>query len=152
MRVLLTAALCMAVAGETPETHGEIAWLTGAWCGEAEGTFSEEVWMAPRGGLMLGLHRDTRAGSPSEFEFLRIELEAGRVTYIAQPGGKPPTAFALRASGARSVTFANDAHDFPKRITYSRTDATLRARVDNGSDSGTRLEWTWRRCDRQLGF
>jgi hypothetical protein len=130
----------------------DLSWLVGAWCGESDGTRYEELWIPSRGGLMLGVHRETRDGRAAGFEFLRIELRPGTATYLAQPGGKPATAFQLRSSNARSVSFANDRHDFPKRVMYERLDAArLRARVDDGK-GGDALEWTWTRCKPYEGF
>ncbi|MGH8286415.1 MAG: DUF6265 family protein [Steroidobacteraceae bacterium] len=111
------------------------------------------MWTAPRGGLLLGVHRDTRDGRAMGFEFLRIELRADGATYVAQPGGRAPTAFELRSSTARSAIFANEQHDFPKRIIYQRLDGSkLKARVDDGTDRGEGEEWVWSRCEPQRGF
>jgi hypothetical protein len=127
----------------------DFAWLAGTWCGETDETTSEEMWTTPRGGQLLGVHRDTRAGRSTGFEFLRIELHGGGATYFAQPGGGSTTAFELRASGPRSASFANERHDFPKRIVYERLGRSkLRARVDDGTDRGKAQEWVWSRCGR----
>jgi hypothetical protein len=72
------------------------------------------------------------------FEFLRIVERDGRLIYIAQPGGRPPTEFAMTAIEKQAVTFENTAHDFPKMIRYTlRADGTLEARV---SDGGSKAE------------
>jgi hypothetical protein len=72
------------------------------------------------------------------FEFLRIVERDGGLVYIAQPGGRPPTEFALAGIDGDSVTFENRAHDFPKVIRYARRpDGALEARV---SDGGQRAE------------
>ncbi len=93
------------------------------------------------------MHRDVRAGRPVAFEFLRIELAPGETAYVAQPQGRPPVRFALRAHGPRFALFANPAHDFPKRIRYERVDEdTLAASVDAGADGKGEQRFTWRRC------
>jgi hypothetical protein len=148
--LLVALATTSATATSEPPDFG---WLAGAWCAELDGAFSEEVWTAPRGGMLLGVHRDTRAGRATAFEFFRIEVRGNHATYLAQPGGRPPTAFELRAAGARSASFANDQHDFPKRVTYERlADGRLQARVDDGREGGRREEWIWNRCELQRGF
>jgi hypothetical protein len=141
----------VSVQGAAPAGVPDLGWLAGAWCSESNGIVSEEYWTVPRGGLLLGMHRDTRQGSKASFEFLRIELRSGGATYQAQPGGRAPTAFELHSASERSVAFRNDRHDFPKRIIYERLDTSrLRARVDDGTDTGTSEEWVWSRCaDRQ---
>lgn len=129
-----------------PAHASELDWLAGHWCGQRGKTFNEEIWLSPRGGLMVGMHRDTRDGKAAGFEFMRIAQQDGRWVLLAQPGGAAATAFhAERVEEAR-VVFANPAHDFPKRVIYSRPDAdTLHARVDDGRDDGKAMEWTWRR-------
>jgi hypothetical protein len=64
----------------------------------------------------VGMGVTTIPGKPTEFEFLRIENRNGVPTYVARPGGKPPTPFASSSATADAVTFANPQHDFPKRI------------------------------------
>ena len=129
-----------------PALAGDLDWLAGHWCGVGGTTFSEEVWMAPRGGLLVGMHRDTREGRATGFEFMRIAQQDGRWVFLAQPGGETVTAFTAERVEKHRVVFANPAHDFPKRVIYSSPDAgTLKARVDDGRDDGQAMEWTWRR-------
>ncbi len=133
-----------ALAAEPPDQR----WLQGAWCGTADGIATVEYWLPAAGGTMLGLHHDLKDGRTIGFEFLRIEYGPAGSAYVAQPGGKPPTRFALVEATAQSALFADPGHDFPKRIRYARTDAgTLTARVDDGTDDGESLSWTWTRCD-----
>ena len=130
----------------TPALAGDLDWLAGHWCGANGKTFSEETWMAPRGGLLVGMHRDTRDGKVAGFEFMRIARQEGRWVFLAQPGGSAVTPFPAERVEERRIVFANPAHDFPKRVIYSRPDAdTLHARVDDGRDDGKALEWAWRR-------
>ena len=49
-------------------------WLAGTWCSNAKGQRIEEVWLAPAGGLMLGMSRTVAANSSGlQFEFLRVD-------------------------------------------------------------------------------
>ncbi len=76
-----------------------VAWMAGRWEGrDAKGLEMEEVWLEPKGGTMLGLHRDVAGGKAVSFEFLRIALEAEGLTYWASPRGRP-TGLARRPSG-----------------------------------------------------
>jgi uncharacterized protein YbjT (DUF2867 family) len=118
-----------------------LAWMAGHW---RDGD-REELWLAPRGGLMLGLNRELRAGQPAHFEFLRIEARAdGSLVYLASPGGRAVTPFRLTTLGAQRAVFTNPAHDFPKILTYWREDDRLHARAD-GVENGVRqsLEYAW---------
>ncbi len=129
----------------------DIAWLEGHWVGTDGALQMEEIWTSAAGDALVGLHKDvaTRAGAARmvSFEFMRIEAGADGIAYIAQPGGRPATRFALAEIGARRVVFANPAHDFPQRILYWLDDAgALHARVE-GPKGGKTVgeEWTWTR-------
>jgi hypothetical protein len=146
-RWCLIAALAAAMDGSAAASVDDFSWLAGAWCGEQDGIAYEETWMAPRGGLALGLHRDIRNGKAIGFEFLRIEMRDGRPAYVSQPNGRPPTVFPLVSSAERTVVFGNDRHDYPRRIRYELVDvSTLKARIDDGTDNGQAQEWVWRTC------
>jgi len=140
------AILTVPSLGEELPTHSlaQLAWMAGAWRGEAGDVESEEVWTEPKGGVMLGLHRDARAGRPASWEYLRIEEGPGGIVYQASPGGAAPTPFRLVELAASRAVFANPDHDFPKRIVYwLGEDGTLHARADAGE--GTQgPEWAWR--------
>ena len=54
---------------EKPRLEG-LLWMVGSWSGTALETFSEELWIQPAGGVMLGLHRDVASGGQAFFEYL----------------------------------------------------------------------------------
>lgn len=125
---------------------GELDWLAGHWCGQNGRTFNEETWLPERGGVLIGMHRDTREGKAIGFEFMRIARREGAWTFFGQPNGAAAVPFAASAVTGERAVFANPAHDFPRRVIYRRVDAdTLHARVDDGGDDGRKLEWTWTR-------
>ena len=106
------------------------AWMAGSWCSDANARRIEEVWLAPAGGMMIGMSRTVAANRRMpEFEFLRIELRDGVPTYLAQPQGAPPVAFKLTQSTDSSARFENRQHDFPQRIEYRRAGDALHAEI-----------------------
>ena len=143
-------------AGRTaPGDLGDLAWMTGRWEGEADGTTTEEIWLEPRGGIMLGLHRDLPASGRASFEYLRIENEDDGIVYMASPGGAPPTPFLLVSSGVKTskrAVFENPGHDFPERITYwLGEDGRLHTRVEGRIDGKpASKEWSWSRRRRAV--
>jgi hypothetical protein len=145
--LLLVALAVPEPAPSAGATLDAVAFLAGAWEGrDADGVEMEELWSAPKGNSMLGLHRDVARGRTVSFEFLRIAVEAEGVVYWASPQGRPATPFRLVESGARRAVFANPAHDFPKRILYWIDAAgALHARIE-GEGGAQALEWTWRRA------
>src|SRR5262245_36466995 len=100
MTTTALAVLQMALLAGSHETAPkgdkieDLAWMAGSWLGDDEGTAAEEHWIPPGGGAMLGMHRDVREGRMVFFEFLRIEAQEGRRTYLARPPGRRAAALA----------------------------------------------------------
>jgi hypothetical protein len=124
-----------------------LAWLAGTWSSEAGGTHTEESWLPPRAGTMLGVNRATQGSRMLSFEFLRIECGPEGATYWSSPSGGPLTPFRLKTLEARRVVFENPAHDFPTRILYwLDAEGRLHARIEGPAGTEKALEWTWRRA------
>jgi uncharacterized protein DUF6265 len=117
----------------------DVAWIAGAWSGNAGPVGLEERWTPAAGGAMLGVSRTVKDSRMVAFEFLRIVERNGTLLYIAQPNGRPPTEFTLTAFDAQSATFENPAHDFPKKIRYAkRPDGGLEATISG--DAGSKAQ------------
>jgi hypothetical protein len=133
----VAASLAMGVAApasaiERIHDLGMAAFMAGCWAAEGRGPGSGEVWLAPAGGLMLGVSRTLRAGRPAEFEFMQIRVDGeSRLELIAQPSGQKTTAFTLKSHEPRALVFENPAHDFPTRVIYrSPAPDRLEARIE----------------------
>ena len=149
LKLLFASLLTLgtAAAADAPTTQS-FAWLSGHWCSQTESELIEEYWLPPEGGLALGMSRTVKGGKVTSFEFMRIESDAGITAYVAQPQGRPPTAFRLTATGKDSARFENPQHDFPKRIEYRRVDGALTAQIAGPGDGGKELviSYNYRRC------
>jgi len=144
-------------ARDAPEAPAErpaierLAWLAGHWQGRNADVLMEELWLPPRGGLLLGLHRDLPEASDAFFEYLRIETRPDGLYYVASPRGGKATAFRLTEMSARRVVFENPEHDFPQKISYWLDDAgeVLHARIEGRpggpGEEPQSAEWAWRR-------
>lgn len=133
------AVLLQAAAGEPVD---RLAWLAGSWVGtNARGERVEETWMAPSGGAMVGVGRSVENDKMVFFELLRVDSRGGKLVYVAQPKGAAPTEFLETASSADRIVFENRAHDWPKRIVYTRSDAGIDVQVEG--DPGQPVDaWT----------
>ena len=147
----MTIALCGLVAllsaAEPAVRVDQLSWMAGSWQGGQGEVEMEESWTAPRGGSLLGLHRDVRAGRTVSFEFFRIAEDEDGIVYYASPQGRPATPFRLVESGRERVVFANPQHDFPQRILYWKdAEGALHARIE-GMQGGKPAfqEWRWTR-------
>jgi hypothetical protein len=110
-------------------------WLAGHWCGDGSPRV-EETWLPPVGGALHGISRTIAHDRVQAFEFLRIAEHEGALSYLAQPGGRPATAFRWTAGGADWARFENPQHDFPTRIEYRREGDALHAEIAGPDDAG----------------
>lgn len=125
-----------------------LSWMAGSWEGTQGGVEIEEVWMAPKGGAMIGMHRDVAGGKMVGFEYLRIVTKGGKLAYLASPQGSAPTPFPLKEMSGKKVVFENPDHDFPQRIIYwLDKDGALNAKIE-GDQGGkpAEMSWTWKRA------
>jgi len=137
----LLLAACAGAAQAQADPFAPIAWLAGCWGQQGREAGSVEQWMPPAGGLMLGMARTLKNGRVVEFEFMQIRTDAeNKLSYVAQPQGRPPTTFALLRHGEAETVFENAAHDFPQRVIYRReAPDRLMARIEgtlNGKERG----------------
>ncbi len=145
--VVLAVSFALTAAPAPAPDAAILSWMSGSWAGSQGDTDMEEVWTAPKGGSLLGLHRDVSGGRTISYEFFRIETAPGGITYWASPRGRPATPFRMVENAKDRVVFENRAHDFPTRILYwLGGDGSLHARIE-GTLQGKPAseEWTWRR-------
>lgn len=136
-------------SAEAPESGSSLDWMTGHWCQEDKGNVTEEIWLAPAGGVMVGAGRTRTAERTTGFEYLRIVEVDGVQRYVAQPGGKSPTEFTRTGGGADWVRFENPEHDFPQRIEYRRDGSMLLALAAGPGRDGKEsvLNFEYSPCD-----
>jgi len=111
--------------------------LAGCWRAGVDLASTEEQWMAPTGGIMVGMSRTLMEGRARAWEFLLIRAVEDRLVYWAHPSGQEPTAFPATSISDNRAVFANPEHDFPKRIEYRRASADrMVASVFGQADAG----------------
>jgi hypothetical protein len=125
--VVATGALALAAVAAAPTEPpvgqlADLAFLQGTWRVEQNGVVTEETWIPPAGGTMLGVGRTIRGERTVFFEFLRLEQRDDGVFYIAAPRGQGATEFKLTVAdiAAGRFVFENPSHDFPQQISYER--------------------------------
>jgi hypothetical protein len=109
-------------AGQTTTSPDDplagLDWLAGCWRLEAGDRVTDEQWMVPQAGLMMGMSRTVIGGRVRETERLVIRVVDGRVEYVADPSGQRETVFTALSTAGPEWVFSNEAHDFPQRIVY----------------------------------
>ena len=157
-----SSAASAASAGSAPVAVAEgplapLAWLAGCWRGSVNQREFREHWMPLRGNLMLGTSHTVNGAVTQDWEFLRLEVRADGIDYIASPPGQKETAF--RYAGETKddddsiFTFANPQQDFPQRIVYRRgTEGWLYAHAEGRVGGAERkVIYPMRRVDCESG-
>lgn len=129
--VTMAAGLSL-LAQEKKFEIGQLAFMSGCWAGQ-----SEETWMKPAGGSMLGLSRTVAKGKTVFTEYMQIVEQDGVVTmHVQLKLAARATPFKLVEIGEKGAIFSNPEHDFPQRIIYRKEpDGSLFARIE-GIDKG----------------
>jgi len=160
LRIVRSCALVLAVVvptrllaqhKESPVQH--LGWIAGCWRQASGNRVVDEQWMAPRGGMMLGMSRTVRDDTVLvEFEQLRVTDRGGAAVFHAEPSGQPPADFVATVVSDSLVTFSNPQHDFPQRVIYRRRGRdSLIARIEGtrgGAVRGVDFPYTRVTCPR----
>jgi len=146
---LVTAVACAsfclpAFAGEC-RTLDSLSWLLGDWVAQGEKSTTRESWSARSTRTWEGKGVQTSRAVPANAnaEDLRLVEMADGVFYIAKVAhNEMPVAFRLAECADNRFSFVNPAHDFPRRLDYTRQgDDRLLVRVSDGADQGFTLEF-----------
>lgn len=134
-----------AADAQTRESRVEaLQWMAGHWIEKRPAGDVEEVWLAPKGGVMLAMSRTVRQGAVSDFEFIRIAEVDGRLTYFASPRARSPVPFTAVEASAERIVFENTSHDFPQRVIYWREGDALVARIEGPGPGGKPRGIQWK--------
>jgi len=138
--VVVVAAVAPVGAHEPTDPMDPVAWLAGCWRSVEGDRVTDEQWMRPLGGSMVGMSRTVVDGRTVAFEHLRIEEREGALVYVAVPSGQVETRFRLIRFGPTWVEFSNPDHDFPQVVRYRRRqDGSLLAQIEGPGETGPRV-------------
>ena len=145
-RMILATILALAApaAAQTNATPALPAWLAGFWQAQDGIAWADEMWNAPRGGVMLGAGRAGTGPQMQSWEAMRIMVRPdGTLVLHAQPRGGAGTVFPAVSVGEESIEFANPNHDYPQRIRYWRQGQLLMAEAAK-IDGSEAQRWNFR--------
>jgi hypothetical protein len=126
----------------------KVAFLLGDWDGTSSDGRFDEHWIAPRGGIMLGVGREVDSKGTGFFELMRIENRGNHLMLVPQPMGEPGRDFRLVRATPGGAVFENAGDDRVARISYSLGGDELVARVEFRTD-GHVEEFRMRRALRE---
>lgn len=128
----------------------DVSFLSGCWSVQDGLSTQSESWTKPTEKLMLGIaQRKNSANQTEEYEFLRIELKAnGEITYTPYINGVQASDFKFNSTlshnsqTSQKAVFANEANDFPKRISYEKNSSSpemINIRLEGEGQDGKEL-------------
>jgi hypothetical protein len=124
------------------------SFLTGCWDLSEGDHWTQECWMEPKAGLMLGASREGTGSKLSAWEQMRIEQnQDGKVILFASPHGTGAVPFEAKATSKTFVEFTNATHDYPQRIRYEIKGEKLEAEISL-IDGKKPIRWAYIRENR----
>lgn len=138
----------------------DLGWMAGCWQMTNGKSVTDEQWMKPSGGMMLGISRMVKDGKASFFENMRFVEKDGSLFFVARPSMAKSDTFFKFKSASFSVktsakfeqwTFENPEHDFPQRVIYRNAGKNeMFARIEgkiNGKDEGEDFRYKRVKCE-----
>jgi hypothetical protein len=115
----------------TPAKLADFEWLEGRWRGEWGPRVAEQVWLAPKANLMVGVFRLTEGDKPLVIELLTIVQKNDGINFYLRhfttalvPWEKSDaTVLNLASADGKKIEFENPANGTPKRSALIRIDA-----------------------------
>lgn len=112
-------------------TLADFAWLEGKWRGDWGPRVAEQVWMAPRAGVMEGLFRVAEGDKTLVVELVSLVEQPDGIEFhlrhftpsLAPWEASAPAVLNLTAVDAKKAVFENPANGEPKRVIFRRLDA-----------------------------
>ncbi|MFV3128274.1 DUF6265 family protein [Niveispirillum sp. KHB5.9] len=149
--LLLGLILALPQAGHASnDPLKSLLWLSGQWVGREGPTRTEQHFMKPGDGVMLGMRRSMSPSRGADTEFMRIVAQPdGSVIYYGQPlGSREVIPYTLIESGNNMAVFANTEHGYPQRIVFNRYGGNVVAALEGPDGNGgvRRFRWTWKRA------
>lgn len=114
-----------------PAKLADFGWLEGRWRGEWGPRVAEQVWLAPKANLMVGMFRLTEGDKPLVIELFTIVQKADGINFYSRhfttalvPWEKSDaTVLTLASADSKKIDFENPASGMPKRSILTRIDA-----------------------------
>jgi hypothetical protein len=142
------AMILILLAAAASQAQALPAFMTGCWDLLEDKHWTQECWMEPKGGLMLGASREGIGDKLRSWEQMRVEQAPnGSIVLMASPGGRPAVPFKAKNISKTAAEFTNAAHDYPQRIRYELKDDKLEAEISR-IDGSKSVRWTYSRENR----
>lgn len=127
----------------TIQKFKKLEWLIGKWerTNSKPGQSGYENWNKVSDTKFVGKGVTLKGNTPTFVEQLELSIKGNDIFYTVMVTGAPkPIDFKLTAISKDAFVCENSEHDFPKKITYTKTGATVKAIV---SGNGQSLDYTF---------
>lgn len=141
---IVVAVAAVGLAADTAATVEDVAWLAGAWRGEAFGGTFEETWNPPSGGAMVGMFKLLQDGEIQMYEIMRIAPVDGAVVLEVKHFSADFVAWEEKDEATRfPLVEARDGLAAFDGLVFERQDdgsVVARLRMRDSGTGGTRTE------------
>ena len=127
-----------------PVNLGKLEWLVGKWnrTNAKEDQTGVENWTKVSPVKLSGSGITLKGGDTIFSETLQIIVRNDRIYYVADvEENTEPVYFECTEITGKGIVFENEAHDFPKKITYTLTGNQLKV-VVSGNKKSINFEFT----------
>lgn len=148
-RIICLVLCCLGILptaqAKTCNTLASFTWLLGSWHSDSNTTRISESWKQISSNTFEGAGNtySVEKGRMVSSETLRLLEMSGEVFYIAKVASNElPVAFKLSHCTAKTATFENPQHDFPKKLSYHLTsDNTITVFVSGEDGNGFSIKF-----------
>jgi hypothetical protein len=116
LSLLLLASAVFPLLVSAQADVASASWMAGCWVAGSGASQSDEVWMVPHGGMMVGITRTVRGGVARGFELAVLHNKDGNLIFTAYPSVQTPADFQATKVSHEVLRVENAQHDFPQAI------------------------------------
>lgn len=149
LKIISLVSLCLvfqpAMQAKACSTVESLTWLVGNWNSENSELKINESWkrISTKTFEGYGHTYSIKKNKIVSSETLRLVEMSGEVFYVAKVASNNlPVAFKLTSCTAKTATFENSLHDFPKKISYQlNKDKNITVFVSGENGKGFSIEF-----------
>ena len=141
MRKLILLAIILfslKTNAQADTAFAKLQWLVGEWTltNPKPGKSGLEKWIANSPTELQGWGITMKGNDTAFVEKTKLVIISNLIYYVADvPGNKEPVYFKLTSINDNEFIVENAAHDFPKKITYTRDGSKLKATISGDGKS-----------------
>ena len=136
---LLTLMFCKSKSDDKFEKLEKLDWLIGTWEQKLPDGILIESWTKENDSTFLGKNLFINEKDTIHAESIVLTQKNDKLLYISTVNGQnndEPTTFTLTLDADNTVSFENQAHDYPQKITYRKVSSNRLIATISGLQQG----------------